>query len=132
AVQDAVAAANILWKPLRSGQIEESNLRQVQRRRLFPTRLTQRAQVFIQNNIIAGVLGTAEALAPPLPLKLLERFPFLRRIPARLMGMGVRPEHVTSREASASLWRPPPILSCQATACGCGCGCSHSMTLRAI
>jgi 2-polyprenyl-6-methoxyphenol hydroxylase-like FAD-dependent oxidoreductase len=100
AVQDAVAAANILWKPLRSGRVDESHLRQVQQRRLLPARLTQRAQVFIQNNIIAGVLGSAEALAPPLPLRLLQRFPFLRRIPARLIGMGVRPEHVRTPEAA--------------------------------
>jgi 2-polyprenyl-6-methoxyphenol hydroxylase-like FAD-dependent oxidoreductase len=100
AVQDAVAAANILWEPLRSGRVEESNLRKVQQRRLFPARLTQGAQVFIQNNIIAGVLGAAEALTPPLPLRMLERFPILRRIPARLIGMGVRPEHVRTPEAA--------------------------------
>ena len=95
AVQDAVAAGNILAQPLRRGPVEVDRLRAVQRRRELPTRITQRAQVIIQNRIIGRVLTTqARAFSIPLPLRLLRALPFLRRIPARLIGMGVRPEHV--------------------------------------
>ena len=95
AVQDAVAAGNILAQPLRRGPVEVDRLRAVQRRRELPTRLTQRAQVIIQNRIIGRVLTTqARAFSIPLPLRLLRALPFLRHIPARLIGMGVRPEHV--------------------------------------
>jgi len=69
-------------------------LPQVQQRRLFPTRVTQRAQVLIQNRVIGHVLGSTGELPVPLPLRLLAHIPFLRRIPARLVGLGVRPEHV--------------------------------------
>jgi 2-polyprenyl-6-methoxyphenol hydroxylase-like FAD-dependent oxidoreductase len=95
AVQDAVAAANILAEPLRKGAPSVDDLRAVQRRRELPTRITQRAQVVIQNRIIGRVLSAqATSFAVPLPLRLLGKWPFLRRIPARLIGMGVRPEHV--------------------------------------
>jgi 2-polyprenyl-6-methoxyphenol hydroxylase-like FAD-dependent oxidoreductase len=101
AVQDAVAAANILWEPLRSGRISEDSLQRVQRRRQFPARLTQRGQILIQNNVIASVLGKSETLKPPLPLTLLQHVPLLRRIPARLIGMGIRPEHVATPDGMA-------------------------------
>jgi 2-polyprenyl-6-methoxyphenol hydroxylase-like FAD-dependent oxidoreductase len=94
AVQDAVAAANILWQPLKAGTLREDDLDAVQQRRAFPTRVTQRMQVFIQNKVINVALGADQALRAPLPLRLLSRFALLRRIPARLVGMGVRPEHV--------------------------------------
>jgi 2-polyprenyl-6-methoxyphenol hydroxylase-like FAD-dependent oxidoreductase len=94
AIQDAVAAANLLALLLRKGQTTESDLRKVQRRREWPTRLTQRLQVFIQNRVISRVLAGRKQLALPWPLRLLQRLPFLRRIPARLIGIGVRPEHV--------------------------------------
>jgi 2-polyprenyl-6-methoxyphenol hydroxylase-like FAD-dependent oxidoreductase len=95
AIQDAVAAGNILAEPLRRGPAGLDKLGAVQRRREFPTRITQRAQVLIQNRIIGRVLTTqAKAFSAPLPLRLMRRWPFLRRIPARLIGMGVRPEHV--------------------------------------
>jgi 2-polyprenyl-6-methoxyphenol hydroxylase-like FAD-dependent oxidoreductase len=94
AIQDAVAAANLLALPLRSGTLTEDDLHKVQRRREFPTRFTQRLQVLIQNRIIRRVLAGREQLAPPWPLRLFNRFPVLRRIPARLIGVGVRPEHV--------------------------------------
>jgi 2-polyprenyl-6-methoxyphenol hydroxylase-like FAD-dependent oxidoreductase len=95
AVQDAVAAGNILSQPLRRGPPGLDDLRAVQRRRELPTRITQRFQVFVQNRIIGRVLSTqAASFSPPLPLRLLRKWPFLRRIPARLIGMGVRPEHV--------------------------------------
>ena len=70
------------------------DLRRVQQRRMLPTRLTQRMQLFIQNRVIRRVLNSTDTLVTPLAVKLLARFPFLRRIPARLIGMGVRPEHV--------------------------------------
>src|SRR5690349_14878753 len=94
AVQDAVAAANILAGPLRAGSIGENDLAAVQRRRMFPTRATQRAQVLIQDNILSRVLASDTMPTPPWPLRLLGRCPLLQRIPARLVGVGVRPEHV--------------------------------------
>jgi 2-polyprenyl-6-methoxyphenol hydroxylase-like FAD-dependent oxidoreductase len=97
AIQDAVAAANLLAAPLRERRLGERDLERVQRRRELPTRLTQRAQVFMQDRVVAAVLGTRAArLDLPLPLRLLRRFPALRRLPARLVGFGVRPEHVRS------------------------------------
>jgi len=99
AVQDGVAAGNILAEPLRRGPPTLDDLHAVQRRRELPTRITQRAQVIVQNRIIGRVLATqATSFSLPLPLRLLRDWPFLRRIPARLIGMGVRPEHV--RETS--------------------------------
>jgi 2-polyprenyl-6-methoxyphenol hydroxylase-like FAD-dependent oxidoreductase len=98
AVQDAVAAANILWRPLKEGNLSEDHLEQVQKRRELPTRVTQRMQVFIQNKVIDRVLGTGTSLQAPLPLRLLSRCAPLRRIPARLVGIGVRPEHVHTPE----------------------------------
>jgi len=97
AIQDAVAAANILWKPLRDGKPSLADLAKVQARREFPVRLTQAVQVLIQNNIAAPTLQRVGELNPPLVVKLLDAVPFLRRIPARAAGLGVRPEHV-SRE----------------------------------
>jgi len=99
AVQDAVAAANILWRPLADGSLRESDLHAVERRREFPTRVTQRLQVVIQNNVIGRLLQEREALRPPFALRLLSRFAWLRRIPARLVGLGVRPEHVHTPES---------------------------------
>lgn len=100
AIQDAVAAANILAAPLRARAVTIEHLRRVQRRREWPTRVTQRAQVAIQNRIIASVLGASTPLTPPLAVRLLGRLPVLRRIPARLVGIGVRPEHVRTPIAS--------------------------------
>ena len=94
AIQDAVAAANILGPKLRQNNVTESDLQAVQRRRSFPTRATQRLQILIQNNVIRRILGSAETLSVPWPLKLLQRWPILRRIPARVIGLGFRPEHV--------------------------------------
>jgi 2-polyprenyl-6-methoxyphenol hydroxylase-like FAD-dependent oxidoreductase len=98
AVQDAVAAANILAEPLRAGPVGEDLLAAVQKRRELPTRVTQRLQVIVQNNVITGALASKGPIKPPLPAKLLQRFPILRRIPARLVGMGIRPEHVRTPE----------------------------------
>jgi 2-polyprenyl-6-methoxyphenol hydroxylase-like FAD-dependent oxidoreductase len=98
AVQDAVAAANILAQPLLCGTVGEPELRRVQARREFPTRMVQRAQVLIQERVITGVLGNREEIKPPLAVKLLRAFPILRRIPARLLGIGIRPEHIRTPE----------------------------------
>ena len=94
AIQDAVAAANILGTKLLQGTPTESELHAVQRRREFPTRATQRLQLVIQNNVIRRVLGSSKPLSLPWILKLMRRWAFLRRIPARLIGIGFRPEHV--------------------------------------
>ena len=94
AVQDAVAAANILAAPLRDKQLRSAHLAAVQQRREWPTRVTQRLQLTMQNNIIAPVLTEKGAVRPPLALRLITCIPGLNRIPARLIGLGVRPEHV--------------------------------------
>ena len=94
AIQDAVAAANVLLKPLREGQVTVDHLRRIQRRRELPTRVTQWLQVTVQRRIIARVLGETRPVKPPLAVRLLARVPFLRRIPARIVGLGIRPEHV--------------------------------------
>jgi 2-polyprenyl-6-methoxyphenol hydroxylase-like FAD-dependent oxidoreductase len=107
AIQDAVATANILALPLKMGKVTPTELAAVQKRRLWPARATQAGQVFIQRRVIASLLGAggfggaegtatmqADGTRPPLPVRLLTRFPILQRIPARLIGMGVRPEHV--------------------------------------
>jgi 2-polyprenyl-6-methoxyphenol hydroxylase-like FAD-dependent oxidoreductase len=103
AIQDAVATANLLYRPLLAGSVSLNDLAAVQRRRLLPTRLTQAAQVAIQRNVLAPVLNRARdvSLALPLPLRLLRDYPVLRRIPARMVGIGARPEHVRTPEAFA-------------------------------
>jgi 2-polyprenyl-6-methoxyphenol hydroxylase-like FAD-dependent oxidoreductase len=94
AVQDAVAAANLLYEPLRQGAPSYDALRAVQERREWPTRMTQAFQVAAQNNIIRRVLAGRARPAPPWPVRLLGRSPLLQRIPARLLGLGFRPEHI--------------------------------------
>jgi 2-polyprenyl-6-methoxyphenol hydroxylase-like FAD-dependent oxidoreductase len=95
AIQDAVAAANVLFKPLREGRITIDHLRRIQKRRELPTRVIQRLQVIVQRRIIARVLGETGPLKPALAVRLLARVPLLRRIPARIVGLGIRAEHVT-------------------------------------
>jgi 2-polyprenyl-6-methoxyphenol hydroxylase-like FAD-dependent oxidoreductase len=94
AVQDAVAAANILAGPLREGRLRDSDLQAVQERRRWPVRATQAIQVFLQNRVVAPTLAGTRPLRPPWPVRLFSAMPFLRRIPARVLGMGVQPEHV--------------------------------------
>ncbi|WP_339084069.1 FAD-dependent oxidoreductase [Hyphomicrobium sp. ghe19] len=94
AVQDAVAAANLLWQPLKTGRLTFDDLEAVQTRREFPTRATQRLQLAVQNAVIAKTLAASGPIAPPLIIRLLTRLPFVSRIPARLIGLGFRPEHV--------------------------------------
>ena len=96
AIQDAVATANILGERLRQGTVDQGDLEAVQRRRTFPTRATQRLQLIVQSNVIRRVLGTTRPLTPPWPVKLLGRWKLLQRIPARIVGLGFRPEHVKS------------------------------------
>lgn len=100
AIQDAVATANILGGRLRQGTVSLGDLQAVQRRRSFPTRATQRMQVIVQNNVIRRVLSSTKPLTPPWPVKLLGRWKLLQRIPARAVGMGLRPEHVKTPEES--------------------------------
>ena len=94
AIQDAVAAANRLAAPLAAGHVSLDDLAAVQKRRSFPTKATQWLQVAIQNRIISRVLAGTTRPAAPWPLRLLGKYPLLQRIPARLIGVGLRPEHV--------------------------------------
>jgi 2-polyprenyl-6-methoxyphenol hydroxylase-like FAD-dependent oxidoreductase len=94
AIQDAVAAANILAPHLQQGPVSERDLRAVQQRREFPTRATQRIQIAVQKRVIGRVLASTRKVSAPLIVRLLRLMPFLTRLPARLIGLGVRPEHV--------------------------------------
>jgi len=94
AIQDAVAAANILSAPLASGRLSDDDLGRVQRRRELPTRVIQRVQLAIQDQFLRTALERRGEVKVPLAMRLLQRFPVFRRIPARLVGVGVRPEHV--------------------------------------
>jgi 2-polyprenyl-6-methoxyphenol hydroxylase-like FAD-dependent oxidoreductase len=98
AIQDAVAAANLLYTPLQRGVPTAAELQAVQRRRELPTRITQRMQVIIQNNVLVRTLRAKGPVKIPRAVRLLNRYPLLRRIPARLVGMGFRPEHVRTPE----------------------------------
>jgi len=105
AIQDAVAAANILAMPLARGSVSIADLQRVQRRRELPARMTQRVQVFIQDRLIRRILGTNEDIPVPWPMKLLKHWPFLRRIPARMVGVGFRSEHVYPAYAGKDLFK---------------------------
>ena len=94
AVQDAVAAANQLAAPLRTGKVADADLQAIQERRTLPVRFTQWLQLTIQRRIISRVLESQQRPKPPLFFKLFGVFPALRRIPAWLLGVGIRPEHV--------------------------------------
>ncbi len=102
AIQDAVATANLLWKPLKDNTLTVYDLARVQHRRTFPTRVTQRMQVLAQERVVQPVLSSTQPLAPPWILRLFNRVPLLQRIPARIVGVGVRPEHVQSPAAPAA------------------------------
>jgi 2-polyprenyl-6-methoxyphenol hydroxylase-like FAD-dependent oxidoreductase len=102
AIQDAVATANLLAESLRRGRPSASELAAVQRRRLLPTRVIQWLQVTVQNRIIGPVLANQSNIEPPWLLRRLGRNPWLQRIPARLVGLGIRPEHIRTPES------PPP------------------------
>jgi 2-polyprenyl-6-methoxyphenol hydroxylase-like FAD-dependent oxidoreductase len=99
AIQDAVAAANALVPAMQQGKPGIETLARIQRRREYPTRMTQRLQVFIQDNIISRVVEADVKLSPPWPMRLLNRVALLRRIPARIIGIGFRPEHIRTPQA---------------------------------
>jgi 2-polyprenyl-6-methoxyphenol hydroxylase-like FAD-dependent oxidoreductase len=103
AIQDAVAAADILAQPLREDAVTPDHLLKVQRRRALPTRLTQGFQLIIQKRLIARVLATAEGVELPTLLRLMLRSKFLSRIRGRIIGIGFRPGHVKTpaRKAGA-------------------------------
>jgi 2-polyprenyl-6-methoxyphenol hydroxylase-like FAD-dependent oxidoreductase len=103
AVQDAVATANLLAAPLAAGAVTEADLAAVQQRRMFPTKVTQDIQLFVQRRIIDAVLNTGGQLRAPWQFRLLGAFPVLQRIPAYLVGVGVRPEHIGSPAAPTAL-----------------------------
>ena len=101
AIQDAVAAANRLAAPLRERRLITEHLRQVQRRREWPTRMTQWLQVMVQRRVIGATLGRRDGrLTPPRLLSVLARTGILTPLPARLVGVGVRPEHIQTREVA--------------------------------
>jgi 2-polyprenyl-6-methoxyphenol hydroxylase-like FAD-dependent oxidoreductase len=96
AVQDAVAAANILALPLREGRLTTDDLAAVQRRRTLPMKVIQSIQIGVQSRVIDPLLDSEKPITAPWAVTLFNRFPILRRIPARIVGIGVRPEHVHS------------------------------------
>ena len=103
AIQDAVAAANALAGPMARGEDVDPLLDRVRRRRLMPTRVIQSGQKTAQDNIIGAVLGGGNVTVPR-AIRLLDRFPLLRRIPGRIIGLGVRRERVRSPP------QPPPAV----------------------
>jgi 2-polyprenyl-6-methoxyphenol hydroxylase-like FAD-dependent oxidoreductase len=97
AVQDAVATARLLAAPLKAGTVTTRDLAKVQRRRLLPTLAVQGAQRFLHARVLrpalAGKIEIARATKLPLPVRIMQRFPWFRRIPALVVGRGLRPEH---------------------------------------
>jgi 2-polyprenyl-6-methoxyphenol hydroxylase-like FAD-dependent oxidoreductase len=98
AVQDAVATANILAAPLKAKTLTEQHLHEVEQRRLLPVKFTQWVQLTIQKRLIGRLLQSEATPKPPLIFRLVGAFPILRRIPARLIGIGIRPEHIRTKE----------------------------------
>jgi 2-polyprenyl-6-methoxyphenol hydroxylase-like FAD-dependent oxidoreductase len=98
AIQDAVASANLLATPLRDGRLDIDNLRDVQRRREFPAKIIQRGQIFAQEHLIKRVLKGGAIAKLPWVLWLLQRVPVLQGIPAYIVGVGARPEHIRTPE----------------------------------
>jgi 2-polyprenyl-6-methoxyphenol hydroxylase-like FAD-dependent oxidoreductase len=94
AIQDAVAAARLLAVKLAGGGVTVRDLQAVQDRREFPTRMIQRLQIFLHEHLLDRIFDSPEVISPPLPLRLIERFPRLRRLTARIIGLGFRPEHI--------------------------------------
>jgi 2-polyprenyl-6-methoxyphenol hydroxylase-like FAD-dependent oxidoreductase len=94
AIQDAVAAANILAPVFKKRAPSFSDLKKIQRRRQWPTRVVQWFQVQVQNRILVPHMRARQTPKPPLVLRMLNRWPRLRRVPARFIGIGVRPEHI--------------------------------------
>jgi len=101
AIQDAVAGANLLAEKLRRGPVSIADLAKVQRRREWPAALIQHIQAFVHRHVVTGRQTSEKASLPILP-RLLKNFPVLRQIPARLIGVGPRPEHIKAVEAAGS------------------------------
>ncbi|MEJ0047492.1 MAG: FAD-dependent oxidoreductase [Rhodospirillales bacterium] len=101
AIQDAVAAANILAPRFLQGAVGVGDLRAVQARREFPTRVTQRVQLLAQDRIVSRVLAKSGRIGVAWPFRMLNRWKLLRGLPARLVGVGVRPEHVATPDILA-------------------------------
>ena len=101
AIQDAVAAANVLAGPLRAGAVRTADLAKIQRRREFPARITQRVQAAIRQQV-GGSLDVNRPRRPSWPLRMLEHTTILRRLRTRFIGIGVRPEHVRTPDIQAS------------------------------
>ena len=99
ALQDAIATANLLGEKLKHGRVSVADLERVQKRREWPAAVIQRAQVFIHHRVVTGRASGNRDGQLPFPIKLLQWFPILRRIPARVIGVGVRPEHIHSPAA---------------------------------
>jgi 2-polyprenyl-6-methoxyphenol hydroxylase-like FAD-dependent oxidoreductase len=106
AIQDAIAAANLLAAPLRGRCLSPADLRRVQERRMFPTIVTQSLQTFIQRNLIDRVLRADRAFHVPVLLRLMQQLTLLQRLPAYIVGVGVRPEHIDPASGLES--RNPP------------------------
>jgi 2-polyprenyl-6-methoxyphenol hydroxylase-like FAD-dependent oxidoreductase len=106
AIQDAVAAANILAGPLARDENPDLLLHKVQQRRTLPTRVIQAGQKLVQDGVIGTVLSGTPIVDAPAILKLLDRFPLLRRIPGRIIGLGVRRERVRSPAIDQRQRRP--------------------------
>ena len=106
AVQDAVAAANILAAPLRENRATTDHLAQVQRRRTLPMKVIQKMQTTVQERLIDKILDSTSPAEAPWVMRLFNVFPFLRRIPARIVGIGVRPEHVRTAPHPSAVREP--------------------------
>jgi 2-polyprenyl-6-methoxyphenol hydroxylase-like FAD-dependent oxidoreductase len=100
AIQDAVAAANVLAAPMAQGWAVDDLLANVQARRMFPVRVIQRMQRAVHAGVLGPALNASAPMEPPFALRMLDRFPILQRIPARLVGLGVRREHIRSPETA--------------------------------
>jgi 2-polyprenyl-6-methoxyphenol hydroxylase-like FAD-dependent oxidoreductase len=94
AIQDAVAAANLLGEKLGSRTVSEADLKAVQSRRERPARLTQRVQIFMHEHLLKRIFEEPEAIDPPMVMNIAEKFPMARRLLGRMVGMGFRPEHL--------------------------------------
>jgi 2-polyprenyl-6-methoxyphenol hydroxylase-like FAD-dependent oxidoreductase len=100
AIQDAVATANLLAEKLQRGPVHIGDLRTVQARREWPTRLIQGMQIFIHRRVVTGRVSGEKKTSLPLVFRLLKWFPILRQLPARFIGLGPRPEHIRSPSAA--------------------------------
>ena len=96
AIQDAVATANLLAEKLLRGPVHVDDLREVQARREWPTRLIQGMQILIHRRVVTGRSSDEKEASLPFVFRLLKWFPILRQIPARFIGLGPRPEHIHS------------------------------------